>query len=226
MIKAVALLSGGKDSVFATYIAQQQPFEIISTLTAIPASGESMMLHVPNARLARVVSSAMGLPNHTVEVDAGEDETSLIARCAKQLGADAVITGALASDYQSQKINMKCEPLGLRVFSPLWHKNQESILREIVRAGFEVIVVSVSAEGLDDSWLGRKIDEQAIDRLKKISERYGIQIAGEGGEYETFVLDGPEFEKRLEIVSCRRSWRRDSGILQIDALRLLKKDTI
>lgn len=181
------------------------------------------MLHVPNVHFAPVISSAMGIPNLMIELGETDEEVGALVRGARKLGADALITGALASDYQSQKINMECEPLGIRVFSPLWHKDQKMLLREIVRAGFEVVIVAVSAEGLSEKWLGRTIDIDSVDELESISERFGLQIAGEGGEFETFVLDGPNFSRKLEIVSCRKTWRRDSGILKIDALRLIEK---
>lgn len=224
MIDAIALLSGGKDSVYATFIAQQQFFNVIATLTIVPSSRESMMFHVPNIGFASVVSSAMGLRNLTLEMsDEEEDELDAVIIGARRLGAKAIITGALASDYQSQMINLKCVPFGIKVFSPLWHKNQEMLLREIVSAGFRIAIVAASAEGLGEEWLGRIIDVAAINELKKISVRHGIQIAGEGGEFETLVLDGPNFSKSLEIASARKLWRRDFGALKIDALRLLDK---
>lgn len=223
MIDAIALLSGGKDSVYATFIAQQQFFNVIATLTIVPSSRESMMFHVPNIMFAPVVSSVMGLRNLTIEISDDEDELDAVINGARRLGAKAIITGAIASDYQSQMINLKCEPFGIKVFSPLWHKNQEMLLREIVSAGFRITIVAASAEGLSEEWLGRIIDLAAIDELKKISVRHGIQIAGEGGEFETLVLDGPNFSKSLEIASARKLWRRDFGALKIYALRLHDK---
>ncbi|MDH4123749.1 MAG: diphthine--ammonia ligase [Thermoplasmata archaeon] len=225
MIKAVALFSGGKDSVYSTYIAQQQFFDVVFTLTLIPADTDSHMFHVPNANLAGTVSSAMGIPNRSVSLRQGENELDALSNALMDLGTEAIITGALASDYQAFRINMVCEPLGIRVFSPLWHKNQKRLLREMVEAGFRLVMVGVSAEGLDYTWLGREIDSKAMDDLSRISEKTGIQYAGEGGEFETIVLDGPNFNRSLEIVSAKSRWGRSSGTLKINAMRLHNKQS-
>jgi diphthine-ammonia ligase len=223
MIRAAALFSGGKDSVYAAYIAQQQHFDLCKTLTIVPDRSDSYMFHVPNAGLASVVSGAMGLPNKTVEMSEGEDELESLGKAIGSLGVDAIITGAIASDYQMFRINLVCQPLGVKVFSPLWHKNQASLIREMVGAGFEIIMVGVSADGLDETWLGRRITNEAIDDLEKISARRRINISGEGGEFETMVLDGPNFVNRLEIVASSAKWKGSAGSLRIDALRSIAK---
>jgi diphthine-ammonia ligase len=97
----------------------------------------------------------------------------------------------------------------------LWHKDQELLLRDQLHAGFRSIIVGVFAEGFDATWLGRPIDEQTIDALVQLHEKSGINIAGEGGEYETLVLDGPLFSKRLVIDDFVTEWNRDHGTFQV-----------
>lgn len=223
MIRAIALLSGGKDSVYAIYLAQQQCIDVQSTLSIVPNRKDSLMFHVPNISMASVVSSAMGLPNITIELGEGEDELKALSEAIRSQDIDAVVTGAIASDYQAFRINMVCEPLDIKVLSPLWHKNEESFLREMCDAGFRTVVVGAFAEGIESNWLGRFLDLDAIDHLVRISQMKGIYVSGEGGEIETLTIDGPNFEKALEIVSSQLHWERDSGFLQIHALRLLEK---
>jgi diphthine-ammonia ligase len=223
MMRAAVLFSGGKDSVYATYIAQQQHFDVVGTITIIPSVSDSYMFHVPNARFASMISSAMGIPNLTAEVPSEQDELLILSRAIESMGVDAVITGAIASDYQMFRINFVCEELGVRVFSPFWHKNQEMLFREIVGAGFDVRMVGVAADGLDERWLGRLIDSNAIDDLVTLRRKRRINVSGEGGEFETIVLNGPNFTKRLEIASCSADWHTQSGVLRINALRQLEK---
>jgi diphthine-ammonia ligase len=223
MMRAAVLFSGGKDSVYATYIAQQQHFDVVGTITIVPSVSDSYMFHVPNARFASAISSAMGIPNLTVEVPSERDELQVLSQAIKSMRVDAVITGAIASDYQMFRINFVCEELGVRVFSPLWHKDQEMLFREIVGAGFDVRMVGVAADGLDESWLGRKIDSKAIDDLVALQRKRRINVSGEGGEFETITLDGPNFLKTLEIASCSTDWHARSGVLRINALRQLEK---
>jgi ABC transporter with metal-binding/Fe-S-binding domain ATP-binding protein len=223
MIRAAVLFSGGKDSVYATYIAQQQHFDVAGTITIIPSVTDSYMFHVPNARFASTISSAMGIPNLTAEVPSEQDELLILSRTIESMGVDAVITGAIASDYQMFRINFVCEELGMKVFSPLWHKDQEMLLKEIVGAGFDVRMVGVAADGLDERWLGRRIDPKAIDDLVALQRKRRINVSGEGGEFETITLDGPNFSKRLEIASCSSDWHARSGVLRINALKQLEK---
>ena len=219
MMRTAVLFSGGKDSVYATYIAQQQQFDVVGTLTIVPSALDSYMFHVPNARFASTISSVMGIPNLTVEILSGQDELLTLTRAIKSMGVDAVVTGAIASDYQMFRINFVCEKLGVRVFSPLWNKDQEMLIREIVGTGFDVRMVGVAADGLDERWLGRRIDPEAIDDLVALWRKRRINVSGEGGEFETIVLDGPNFLRRLEIASCSAKWTRSSGSLSINALR-------
>ena len=223
MMRTAVLFSGGKDSVYATYLAQQQCFDVVGTITVIPSAQDSYMFHVPNARLAPVISGAMGLPNLSVEPAGGEEELGALRRGIERSDVDAVITGAIASDYQMFRINLVCEPLGVMVFSPLWHKRQEPLLREIVGAGFDVRMVCAAAEGLNEEWLARRLDGKAIDELVAISNRRYIHVGGEGGEFETIVLDRPNFTRRLEIVSASCNWRGAAGSLNINAIRSIGK---
>lgn len=223
MMRAAVLFSGGKDSVYATYIAQQQHFDVTDTITVIPSTPDSYMFHVPNAGFAPVISGAMGIPDLAVDVPEKVEELKVLSMAIESLGVDAVITGAIASDYQMFRINFVCEELGVRVFSPLWHKDQEKLLREMVGSGFEVVMVGVAADGLDEKWLGRRIDSKAIDDLSSLNRKRWINVSGEGGEFETIVLDGPNFRRRLEIASGSAQWRGSSGTLRIDAIRSLGK---
>ena len=61
-------------------------------------------------------------------------------------------------------------------------------------------MVRVAADGLSKEWLGRKLGEKEIDELIKISRKYGINPAGEGGEYESLVLFGPRYKKRIRLM--------------------------
>ena len=111
------------------------------------------------------------------------------------------------------RIEKICYNLGIKSFTPLWHKDQELLLREQVNAGFKVIVVGVFAQGFNKSWLGRIIDEQYIDEIVKLHKKHGINTAGEGGELETLVIDGPIYKKKLILDEVSKEWKRDNGFL-------------
>jgi len=94
------------------------------------------------------------------------------------------------------------------------------ILREQLRAGFKIVIVGVFAQGFDEAWLGKIIDEPCVDKLLALRKKYGINTAGEGGEFETLVIDGPLFAKKLVIDEATKEWKRDSGILKVKRAHL------
>ena len=149
-----------------------------------------------------------------------EDELDDLKNVLEKLDIEGVVSGAIASKYQRNRIIKICDELKIKSFTPLWGKKQEDVLKEIINLGFEVIIVGVSAEGLNKSWLGKKIDKNTLVELIKIRERYLINEAGEGGEFETLVLDGPIFEKKLVIDEEIKEWKRDHGALKIKKAHL------
>jgi uncharacterized protein (TIGR00290 family) len=86
------------------------------------------------------------------------------------------------------------------------------------------VIVSVFAYGFDESWLGRKLDKNVVQDLLKLDEKYHVNPCGEGGEFESFVLDAPFFKKKIEIMHARKEVQKDNtGVLEIQELRLMEK---
>ncbi len=224
LMNVAALFSGGKDSTYAIYLAQQRGWSVNPLISIIPEHGESYMFHVPNIHLTEMLAEAMRL-RHVKFTTEGKEEEELddlkIALADRDVAG--VLTGAIASDYQTTRIDRLCHELGMRSFSPMWRWKQRHVLQDMAAAGFKTIIVGVYADGLDENWLGREIDETALKELDVISEKYGINISGEGGEFETLVIDGPNFFKKLEIVDSIRRWEGVRGELIIKKARLIDK---
>ena len=226
-LKAGALWSGGKDSTYAAYLVSKTD-QLSCLITVFPPSAMSYMFHYPNIRWTKLQAEAMGLPQVTAET-AGVKEEELgdlkmaLERAKTSYNLDAICTGALASVYQKSRVERICDELNLRCISPLWHSDPESHLRNLLRDGFSVTVVSVSAMGLDERWLGRVLDDKAIDELMKLGAKYGFHVGFEGGEGETFVLDCPLFRKKIEVLQSEKRWKGDSGYLDIIDAKLANK---
>jgi diphthine-ammonia ligase len=222
-MKVAALFSGGKDSVFAVYISQQYGWDVSHLVTMLPEKQDSYMFHSININFTEMLAETINVPL-VKKATKGEKETELLGlkTLLQSLEIDGVISGAIASEYQRTRIEKICDELGIKSFTPLWHKNQELLLRDQVKAGFHIIVVGVFASGFDETWLGKTIDEDTINTLVHLNKQYGINIAGEGGEFETLVLDGPLFHKKLVIDESVKEWNRDSGIFQIKKVHLEK----
>ncbi len=205
---------------------QRDSSECLITLS--PKRLDSYMFHYPNVRWTGLQAEAMGLPQVVQETEGIkeaelEDLKEAIATAKARFDIEGVYTGALASVYQKSRVDRICEEVGVRSISPLWRIDPERHLRNLLEAKFEVVFTSVSALGLDQSWLGRTIDSKVIDELVKLHSRYGLHIGLEGGEGETFVTDCPIFRKRVEIQESERVWNGDSGYLNITRASLVSK---
>ena len=227
-MKAGVLFSGGKDSTYAAYLAKQKGDELLCLITLSPERSDSYMFHYPNIRWTALQAQAMRLPQVRLETKGvKEDElvdlSDAIKVAKRDYSIEGVYTGALASVYQKSRVERICDELGVKAVSPLWHIDQVAHLTNVVANGFEVIMTGVAALGLDESWLGRPLDEEAIRDLAALQKRYGVNPGLEGGEGETFVLDCPLFDRRVEVVSSRKHWKGDAGYLEILDARLVAK---
>lgn len=227
-MKICALFSGGKDSVMAAYKVMLEGHMIAVLLTMIPKSSDSYMYHVPNIRLTKYSAEAMGIPLEVREsVGKPPEENADLFNALKEIkekyGIDGVSAGAVGSRYQYNIVAKICKDLDLKVYAPYWQKDHEGLIREALDAGFEILIAGVAAYGLDDSWLGRRLDYKALEELKKLRDKYKVDIGGEGGEYETFVIDGPLFKKRIEIRQARKTWDGVRGDYVIEKLGLKEK---
>jgi len=203
-VKLGCLFSSGKDSAYALWLMLKEGYPVECLITIKSRNPESYMFHTPAVDLVELQAEAIGLPLIMKET-LGEKEKELedlraaFREAKKRYGIEGVITGALRSNYQKERIERIAGEEDLRVFSPLWHTNQETEMRLVV-TNFEVFFTGISAYGLDKSWLGRRITVDDVERIVKLDEKISMNIAGEGGEFESLVLDGPMFKKRLVIV--------------------------
>ena len=221
------LFSGGKDSCFACYRAMKE-HKVVCLITVLSANEESYMFHTPNIALTKMQAEAMGIPI-VFENTEGEKEKELAdlknaMKKAKRIhNIQGIVTGAIASEYQRSRIKKICDELDLKCINPLWDEDQISLLRGAVSAGFKFIITGVFAYPLGKELLGREIDSELIEELGKLQQRYRISPSGEGGEIETFVMDGPIFRKRILIEKASISYSDYSGVYRIEKAKLSGK---
>src|SRR5205823_13898181 len=158
-VRIAALFSGGKDSTYAAYVAVQRGWELTHLLSVIPEDRDSMLFHVPNLSMTALLAQAMRLPLLTEAAKAGEaGELDALRRIFRRIDADGVVVGAIASDYQHDRVNRHAEELGLRACAPRWRHDSDRPLRDSLVSGLQIAFSSVSSDGLDSSWLGRPRD--------------------------------------------------------------------
>lgn len=221
-----SLISGGKDSVFATYKMIKEGHKVKYLLSMFPESKVSYMFHHPNVNLTELQAEAMGIPLITgktkgVKEEELKDLKNLIAKVKD--GAEGLITGALASNYQKERIDSICKELGIKSIAPLWHIDPKEYWNILLKNDFRIIITAVAAEGLDEKWLGRVIDKDALSELIKLSEKYRFHLGFEGGEAETLVLDCPLFSRKIEVIDAEKSFKGGTGTYIIKKARLASK---
>jgi len=223
-MKVAALISGGKDSALALYRAMKKGYDVKYLVSMIPHREDSWMFHYPNVHLTDLFAKACGIPLIKSETSGvKERELEDLKRTLIGLDIEGIVSGAVRSTYQKSRIDRICAEIGLESIAPLWGEDQKALMEELIFKDFNVIFTGVYAYGLDRSWLGRRLDRQALNDLIELNRRYGISIIGEGGEYETLVLDAPYFNWRIKILRHRIVWRGDSGYLVVDEAMLEKK---
>jgi diphthine-ammonia ligase len=224
-VNATALVSGGKDSLYSAYLAETQGRPVDELLTLHPAESDSMMFHTPHLDLVPLQAEAWGKPHRSVRVsgpgEAAESE-ALAAALRGQRGW--VVAGAIASSYQWARLLRVCAEVGRPVYTPLWGKEAGRVVRAEIDAGLDIRLVHLAAEPLTPDLAGRRLDLALLEEIERRSRTIRrVHVAGEGGEFETCVVDAPFFQRRI-VWSDERAVR-DGGAtrLEIEAPRLEPK---
>jgi len=203
-MKIGILFSGGKDSTYAAWLAKKEGYELSCLISIESENKESFMFHTPSISRVKKQAEVMNLPLIVMKTK-GQKEKELkdlekaIKKAKKNFGINGVVTGAVESVYQATRIQKICNKLKIECFNPLWQKDQFELLEDLIKDKFEVILCGVFAYPLDRNWLGRKIDKKFVEEMKDLWKKYKINPAGEGGEFESFVLNCSLFRKGLKI---------------------------
>jgi ABC transporter with metal-binding/Fe-S-binding domain ATP-binding protein len=229
-----SLFSGGKDSSWALYRALEDGLNVTRLVTVHPGD-DSYMYHVPATELAALAAESIGID--LLEIDPGDLGAGAATDSAAQGDAElepleaalreladegeltGVTAGAVESEFQTSRIEAMCERLGIDLYAPLWQRDPVTLAEKMLDAGFDILIIQVAAAGLDESWLGRRLDADALADLVDLNERYGVHPLGEGGEFETLVVDGPHMTRPIEL-DWERVWEGSRGHLRITDARL------
>ena len=223
-MRLASLYSGGKDSTFSLYLIEQSGHDIPYLVNVVPEDAASWIFHTPNLSVVPSMAESMGKELVTAK-SSGTEEGDMegLRNALDGLDVEGVVSGAIWSDYQWDRMNIVCGDLGLKLMAPLWRKDQDMLMDQFIDSGIRSMIVGCYAEGLGEEWLGRIIDRQAVEELKAIRTRTGISIMGEGGEYESLTIDSPMHSRPLEIVSSEKDWSRQGGTMRVTSARLSER---
>ncbi|KAH9386996.1 diphthine-ammonia ligase [Nematocida major] len=220
----IALVSGGKDSIYNMQMAMQDGHIPVCLLNMkMPAERDSFMFQYAGNNLLPGISECLNLPLHQKETsglskergieykvtenDEIEDLFSAIRSLQGLYEFSAVSVGAISSVYQYNRVKSVCDRLNLQVLAYLWGQDQRELLQRMCRDGICAIVVK--GGGYVGELLGETIStvytkysgyiQGQLEEHKSLTEK-DFNLCGEGGEYETLTLDAPIYAKRIEIV--------------------------
>ena len=220
-MKLAALFSGGKDSTYAILLAKKLGHSVDVLLTLYPHSDESHLLHYPNINFTSLQAESMKIPQLIEKITStdakneSEKLDSLITLAKENYDVEGIVHGGILSKYQKDNFSLICKNNNLKIISPLWNKEPESYMNDLLDENFEYIISAVSSEGLTDSWLGRIINKNDLKELQKLQKKFSFNLNFEGGEAETFVLNCPLFEKPLSIQNSTTEWDGYRGRFEI-----------
>ena len=213
------LFSGGKDSYLALEYALKE-HQISCLLTLESKKEDSWMFHTPAIEWTKLQAESMKIEHLILQTSGVKEEElddlqKIIKSAISKYSIEGIVTGALASIYQSSRVQKICNDLDLWCFNPLWQMPQKKLLQELLSNNIESIITGVAAEPFDDQWLGRSIDSECISNLIALESKYGINPAGEGGEIESFVTNASLFSKPIQISKSEKHYSNFSGRLEI-----------
>jgi len=217
--------SGGKDSCFACYQAIAGGLKVRYLLNMVTEDGKRSWTHGLSAKMLQMQSQATGIPllqRRTTMANYEVDfKNALLA--LKQEGISGGVFGDIDFEEHRQWDERVCRDVDFTPHLPLWGQSQEKILSDFIASGFEAIVVVVRADLFDEEWLGRKIDLDFVKDLNELKKTKNITPCGEAGEYHTFVINGPLFNRRLEVAETKKVLRDGHWFLEILECKLRSK---
>ena len=221
-VKTFVSWSGGKDAALSYYRVMGD-FQVTHLLNMVAEDGRISRSHGIRTNVLRMQAEAMGIQIIQQESswETYEAEFKKALSGLKGRGVEAGIFGDIDLDAHREWVERVSRESGMEAVLPLWgEKNREKLIEELIEAGFETIVVATKKDVLGPEWLGRRID---YDFVRDISKIKGVDISGEGGEYHTFVVSGPIFKKRINILKSKKIIRDQHCFLDILECELAEK---
>ena len=238
----MGVISGGKDSILAVHLLVQQGHELVGLANLhSPAELDSYMYQCAGSELVEAIGAAMEVPLIIRELrgapiaihsndylptdgDEVEDLHALLVDCKARFSSmEAISTGAVFSTYQKLRVENCCNRLGLVSLAPLWEMPQSQVLDLVEQNGITAVIAKTAFVGLTDAHIGKSTAELR-PVFRKLATEMGFNECGEGGEFESIVLDAPLFKKRLELINPRTAKHgRDCWLLVTDGATLVDK---
>ena len=202
---ALSSWSGGKDSCLACFRAMNNGYKIKALLNFISREHKRCCFHGIDAELLKLQARAIGIPLVQKETTADmkeyekEFKEAVAGIKINDPSIDSMVFGDIYLDEHRGWVERVCGDIGIKAVEPLWNRPAEILVEEFINTGFKTIIVSCQADKFNEDFIGRELDSGLLAEL--VSKK--ICPCGENGEFHTFVIDGPIFKERIEILESR-----------------------
>lgn len=214
-MRVVALVSGGKDSIYTLCKMIDAGHDIVCCIYMHSKidTVDSFMYQTIGYEEVRKIEEALEIPflyketkcrtinqkNEYTEtpMDEVEDLYEAVKETKETYACEGVCSGAIFSTYQKKRVENVCERLQMTSFTPLWMKDQKTLLNEMISYGIDAIIVKIASPLLKKSHLGSNISSIPAILSKYASGNYEMNFCGEGGEFETITINCPHFKKKI-----------------------------
>jgi uncharacterized protein (TIGR00290 family) len=208
--------SGGKDSALALQRATAGGLEISRLINFFDASTGRVRFHATRVDMIRAQAMATGIELRAIGTSWPTMEARLCVELAtlREEGFAGVVLGDIHLAEVRKWYEDRVRAAGLNHEEPLWGESPSRLVREFVEAGGRAVITCIDLGRLDESWLGRIVDESFLDEIVNT----GIDPCGENGEYHSFAFRGRAFDRHVNWRPGER--RSESGFSQLDVLPL------
>ncbi|MDO8555735.1 MAG: diphthine--ammonia ligase [Nanoarchaeota archaeon] len=226
-MKVAVLFSGGKDSVFAVDHCLSKGWDIQYLLSVKPSRRDCYLFHFATVEHTKYLADALGIPHILVGCDVADPklEAQIVREVIEKNPVDAVILGGVGlQETQLRSVRDALFDLGIEVFAAHKDEDEELLMRRMIADGYEIVMTEIASDGLTAEWLGKTLTLENFEQLKVLSKKFGFDLLGEGGYYNSLVVDGPIFTKKLVIKSSEKVMEAaNSGFLLVHALDVIAK---
>ena len=227
-MRLALLYSGGKDSNYALYKASFE--NTISCLITLDSKNDySYMFQKPGNDWIALQAECLELPliRYTTQGEKEEELEDLkgaLFEAKQKYNVEGIVTGAIKSAYQAARVQKICYELNLYCFNPLWQFDENQFLEELIENNFEIAIIGIASWPLSREDLGVNLNKDTRNRLLNLHNHYSLSPIGEGGEFETFVLDMPLFKKKIVLTQTSSHMDGEhSGVLNIEKAEVVEK---
>ena len=222
------LYSGGKDSNLALEYALQKGWKVKYLLSVKPNRTDCYLFHYAAVEHTRLQSQILNIPHITVPCNVANPklEANIVKKVVQKYPVDAVILGGTGLQVtQIKSIQDALLPLGIETFASHAGLDHDRLIEEMLEKNYKIMITQFAAEGLNEQWLGKILTKESFNELRKLSLKYGFHIGGDGSSFDSFVLDCPLFNKKIEFKSIKKvKETMFSGYLTAESPVLIEKE--